>query len=123
MGIEVQCPNGHIFRVKDKYAGKKGLCPHCHDQVVVLVPDVMSAEGANKAYRDAVISEHRAKNPVGSSNSSVFDDQTDPLGSSASSGSLLGSSIIRHRVKCIHCGEPVPMWYAKCPSCGEFLEH
>ena len=39
MGIQVQCPNGHTFKVKDKYAGKKGLCPHCEGQVIVVVPD------------------------------------------------------------------------------------
>jgi len=37
MGIQVECPNGHSFKVKDKYAGKKGLCPHCEGQVIVQV--------------------------------------------------------------------------------------
>ena len=39
MGIPVYCPNGHHFSVKDKYAGKKGICPYCEGQVVVRVPD------------------------------------------------------------------------------------
>jgi len=39
MGIPVTCPNGHEFKVKDKYAGKKGLCPYCKGQVAVRVPD------------------------------------------------------------------------------------
>jgi hypothetical protein len=123
MGIQVQCPHGHVFRVKDKYAGKKGLCPHCDEQVVVLVPDVGSAEAANKAYREAVINEHRAEHPVSQSDSFVFDDSHDGSSSASSSGSMLGSSVIRHRVRCGKCGDPVPMWYAKCPNCGEFLEH
>ena len=38
MGIPVNCPNGHHFSVKDKYAGKKGICPYCEGQVVVRVP-------------------------------------------------------------------------------------
>lgn len=122
MGIQVQCPHGHVFKVKDKYAGKKGLCPKCDGQVVVLVPDVLSAKETNAAYREAVISEHRSENPVSESHdSSVFDEPAE-AGSSVS-GSLLGSSVIRHQVKCLKCKQAVPMWYAKCPNCGEFLEH
>lgn len=124
MGIQVECPFGHVFRVKDKYAGKKGLCPHCDGQVLVHVPDVISAEETNKAYRQAVINEHRAQNPVSQSDSFVFDEGQEGSSSGAgSSGSMLGSSVIRHRVKCTQCGDPVPMWYAKCPNCGEYLDH
>lgn len=126
MGIHVKCPHGHVFKVKDKYAGKKGLCPKCEGQVVVLVPDATSSEGAKKAYRQAVLDEHRATNPVADAgDSSVFDDSTDTdtdTGSSAS-GSLLGDSVIRHNVKCTKCGKSVPMWFAKCPECGDFIEH
>ena len=42
--------------------------------------------------------------------------------SSGTSGSLLGSSVIRHNIKC-RCGQHVPMWYARCPACGQYLEH
>lgn len=36
MSIDVVCPNGHTLKVKDKYAGKTGRCPHC--QMPVQVP-------------------------------------------------------------------------------------
>ena len=121
MGIQVECPQGHIFRVKDKYAGKKGLCPHCEGQVVVRVPDALSSKEANKAYRQAILQEQRAKNPVQDSDASVFDDPDES--SASASGSLLGSSVIRHHVKCVKCGQPVPMWFAKCNHCGQFLDH
>lgn len=29
MGIVCQCPNGHRVKVKDQFAGKRGLCPRC----------------------------------------------------------------------------------------------
>ncbi|MEM6798774.1 MAG: hypothetical protein AAF589_04600 [Planctomycetota bacterium] len=128
MGIRVECPHGHHFKVKDKYAGKRGLCPHCKGQVVVHVPHIDAGKSlplaAEQAYRNAVISEHKAAHaappPTGSS-SSVFDDE--PVAQdSSTSGSLLGSSVIRHNIKC-SCGTSVPMWYAKCPSCGKFLEN
>ena len=121
MGIQVECPNGHTFKVKDKYAGKKGLCPKCEGQVVVQVPEALP-EKTEHAFREAIIQEHRATHAAPStSSSSVFDDH--PAEADAStSASLIGSSVIRHKTKC-ECGASVPMWYAKCPSCGKFLEH
>lgn len=122
MGIRVECPHGHVFKVKDKYAGKRGLCPHCRGQVEVRVPSVMSDESAADAYRRAVIEEHKAAHaaPPPASSSSVLEDHPAERGS-GTSGSLLGSSIIRHNLKC-KCGAKAPMWYARCPSCGAYLE-
>ena len=115
MGISVKCPNGHKFTVKDKYAGKKGLCPFCKGQVAVRVPDAVSSDNLTKAAYRAAAEEHGAAE----TDTSVFDDpdqQVDP----STSGSLLGSSVIRHNVKC-SCGERVPMWFARCPNCGEYM--
>ena len=36
MGIRFYCPNGHKLNVKEKLAGKRGICPHC--QVKLLIP-------------------------------------------------------------------------------------
>lgn len=125
MGIQVECPHGHVFRVKDKYAGKRGLCPHCKGQVVVLVPDALHSPGMESAYRQAINNEHRAAAAHGAStgsDSSVLDDM--PKDHDAeTSGSLLGSSVIKHHIRCEFCNEAVPMWFAKCPSCGHFIEH
>jgi hypothetical protein len=54
----------------------------------------------------------------------VFDDPSEgpAAASSGTSGSFLGSSVIRHNIKC-KCGQHVPMWYARCPACGQYLEH
>lgn len=117
MGITVQCPNGHVFKVKDKYAGKKGLCPLCEGQVVVQVPDLMSTTtdtikhttGKPSSYQDT-------------GSSSIFEDQANSA-NTTSSGSLLSNSVIQHRVVCPHCGEKAPMWYARCPACGDYLDH
>lgn len=117
MGIAVTCPNGHEFKVKDKYAGKKGLCPYCPGQVSVRVPDAASSDNLSRAAYRAAAEEHGATK----SSSSIFDDhgESDDPGASAS---LIGSSAIRHNIKC-QCGEHVPMWFAKCPKCGNFIEH
>jgi hypothetical protein len=125
MGIQVECPNGHVFKVKDKYAGKKGLCPHCEGQVIVVVPDALSSLTENEEFqKDALRSRQAAKHASpGSSSSSVLDDSHDLGSTPGTSGSLLGSSVIRHHIKCANCGERVPMWYARCPHCGVYLEH
>src|SRR3954464_1710295 len=66
MGIQVECPNGHIFKVKDKYAGKKGLCPHCEGQVIVQVPDALTANPASDTLqREAIQRRQAAQHPSG----------------------------------------------------------
>jgi hypothetical protein len=129
MGIQCECPNGHTFKVKDKYAGKKGLCPHCEGQVIVQVPDALTANPASDILqREAIArrqaSHHHSDSHQSSSDSHVFDDPNEgpAPASSGTSGSLLGSSVIRHNIKC-KCGQHVPMWYARCPACGQYLDH
>jgi hypothetical protein len=133
MGILVECPNGHTFKVKDKYAGKKGLCPHCEGQVIVQVPDTLSPNSASDILQREAIQRRQASHSgvhqstaahQSSSGSHVFDDPNEMphAPSSGTSGSLLGSSVIRHNIKC-RCGQHVPMWYARCPACGQYLEH
>ncbi len=119
MGIAVTCPNGHAFKVKDKYAGKKGLCPFCVGQVAVRIPDAVSSQDlSNAAYRAAA--EEHGGGAAAAAAASIFDEPaaSDP----GMSGSLIGSSVIRHNIKC-KCGERVPMWFARCPKCGEFMQH
>ena len=118
MGISVTCPHGHEFKVKDKYAGKKGLCPFCDGQVAVLVPDAVSSKDLSKAAYRAAAEEHGGG--AAGAASSVFDEPH--VQDAEASGSLLGSSVIRHNIKC-KCGERVPMWFARCPKCGEFMQH
>lgn len=120
MGISVKCPNGHEFKVKDKYAGKKGLCPYCEGQVKVLVPDATSSKNLSSAAYRAAAEEHGGGAAAAAAAASVFDDHPDSMDSSTS-GSLLSSSVIRHNVKC-KCGERVPMWYARCPKCGKYMQ-
>lgn len=125
MGIRVECPNGHVFKVKDKYAGKKGLCPHCKDQVQVIVPESTAAVDLDEILQiESIQRRHPGHAQGGASTSSVLDEPHDlsASGPSSASGSLLGSSVIRHNIRC-RCGEHVPMWYARCPACGEYLEH
>ena len=124
MGIRVECPNGHVFKVKDKYAGKKGLCPHCKNQVQVVVPDATTAIDIDEVLQIEAIQRRQTALHHSPSSSSVLDEPHDLSAGegSGTSSSLLGSSVIRHNIRC-RCGEHVPMWYARCPACGAYLEH
>ena len=121
MGIPVTCPNGHHFSVKDKYAGKKGICPYCEGQVVVRVPDALSSKALETGVTKVVREERKGVMPT-LTDSSVFDNLPDTKKDPASSSSALSGSVVRHNIRC-KCGESVPMWFAKCPKCGMFLEH
>lgn len=120
MGIHVRCPNGHEFKVKDKYAGKKGLCPHCPGQVKVQVPATSEEEIVQAAFK--VAAEEHGAGAAAAAAASVFDDHGPDDFDPTASASLMNSSVVRHDIRC-KCGERVPMWFAKCPSCGHFFEH
>lgn len=59
MSIRVVCSNGHTLNVKEKYAGKTGLCPKC--KVHVDVP--------RRAISDssiiAILGDHAGAAPAG----------------------------------------------------------
>ena len=38
MAIEVTCECGKLFRAKDEYAGRRGICPACRREFVIEVP-------------------------------------------------------------------------------------
>lgn len=44
MGIEARCPNGHVVRVKDRFAGKKAYCPECGATFRVPLPKSRSSD-------------------------------------------------------------------------------
>ena len=116
MGIRVHCPNGHVFKVKDKYAGKKGRCPFCEGRVVVQVPDLIST--TSEAVKYSAGQSAPRDDP---SSSSIFDEMHTDHG--ASSGSLLSGSVIHHKTVCAKCGDRIPLWFARCPACGEYVDH
>jgi hypothetical protein len=46
MSIQVKCPKGHELQVKEKYAGKSGLCPFCLSSLEVPAKLVKSESDA-----------------------------------------------------------------------------
>jgi hypothetical protein len=87
---------------------------------VVRVPDALSSQELTKAVTRAVRDERKGTMPSMSDSSVLDGTGEDKTG--GSSGSFMSSSVVRHHVRC-KCGESVPMWFAKCPKCGIYLEH
>ena len=127
MTIEVNCPNGHHLKVKDKYAGKRGLCPHCKARVKVPLmltdADALELVGQWEAPQPAAQREYvPAEVPSEEDDSaSVLDNDPRPNRWGESDLSLLGSSIIRHEKACSNCGHLVALQYASCPKCNQYF--
>ena len=115
MSIRVECPNGHVFRVKDKYAGRKGLCPHCEGEVVVRIPHSSETDIENE------LKEVRKTYHIGGHYEELVYDDPFEEGASDTGQSLVGSSAVRHGKRCKKCGTNSPIWYASCQKCGEFF--
>ena len=103
MAIEVRCQNGHLLRVKDKYAGKRGWCPHCRGVVLVPLAPTFS--------EDDVLELLETQSASPASDAQLVQEPTEaPV-------SLLGGSFIRQKKHCPQCHASVPLWFASCPSC------
>ncbi len=125
MSIEVVCPKGHTLKVKDRFAGQSGLCPHCKSRVEVphhlTDESVLDIVGDYQPPSAAAKPQWEEEEEVESA--SVIDDAPSSTAVTESSGlSLLGSSIIRHHKVCPHCREMVKLWYASCPKCGKYFD-
>jgi hypothetical protein len=48
MGIVAYCPNGHRVKVKDEFAGRKGVCPECQARFRIPRGEAAGAGGATR---------------------------------------------------------------------------
>ena len=125
MPIQVQCPNGHELKVKDRYAGQTGLCPRCKARVRVPSPgDVTDDEildilgpppPAPEPEPDPEAEDEHPSTATIASDEYVHQD---PRHAEESGVSLLGSSIIRRQKSCPECGRKASFTFKWCPGCG-----
>jgi hypothetical protein len=120
MSISAKCPNGHVLKVKDEYAGKSGLCPHCGSRVSVPVP---SAEKSRISDDDIlgllgepskVTVEPPPLPPSNPQMESVHDGPKEE----ESGISLLSSSISAKQKLCPKCANVTSVAFRHCPRCG-----
>ena len=124
MSITVQCPNGHVLKVKNVFAGKSGLCPECHARVYVPAPqktmsedDILGLMGPPRAVPPIAPDAFAHAVAEASDAESVYDEPP----ASQSGINLLNSSILKRKKLCPHCGIFVSLAFNTCPRCGSPL--
>ena len=116
MSISVTCSNGHALKVKDKYAGKMGLCPYCKAQVAVPMLEPAHAEFSDSKILSFVQSGPPHETPP------VHEDVLHHESFGGSSMSLASSSFLRKNTKpCPKCKANVLTTYDLCPHCHTYF--
>jgi hypothetical protein len=112
MAIEVTCPQGHRLRVKESFAGKKGLCPVCKTPVLVPKPE------KNAVSEDDIL------NFIGPSTSGVLGRALTPeeIQELEQAGSQIGHSNNHtpHKV-CSKCNQEISSASHICPFCHTYI--
>jgi TPP-dependent indolepyruvate ferredoxin oxidoreductase alpha subunit len=113
MAIRIRCPNGHLLKIKEKYAGRTGMCPRCRRQVRVPTLDELYDEQII-----AVLDKPRAVDTDDEpTDRHVLDEPT----KDESGVSLLGASAVRKPSICPHCQHRASFSFSHCPRCGTLL--
>jgi hypothetical protein len=118
MAISVICPNGHELKIKDKYAGRKGLCPKCN--AVVNVPDLAVA-----ISEQAVIEllGPSPRQPNGSLPVHQEEKHRTKAGDDDSTLSGSSSSVVVPKTKfCPKCRNEISATFHVCPHCRTYFD-
>jgi hypothetical protein len=87
MGIRLVCPQGHKLHVKAFLAGKRAICPHCGEKVLVPVANDAKATAGESPYGEA----HPAGSPL--SLETTIDLADLPTAQPEGSGAPVASSV------------------------------
>jgi len=120
MTIRVECPNGHVLKVKDRYAGQTGLCPRCKARIRVPSPSDVTDDDILDMLGPLPPPPPPEAEPEEEDAASVLGGEPvhqEPQAED-SGVSLLGSSIIRRQKVCPNCGRMSSFTFKWCPGCG-----
>ncbi len=118
MPISVTCPNGHKLKIKEKYAGQTGLCPHC--QARVLVP-TLNEDAVLEFLGPAPPPPPPEEDP---DSMPVYHEPVRSSGASSimSGTHVHGSSILVRKTKtCPKCKHQIAARFDLCPHCGLYF--
>ena len=123
MSIQVVCPNGHVLKVSDEYAGKTGLCPVCKSKVIVPKPS------EEQLSEDAIMNILGAYDPskAGSKLTDVSDlaaaDAPRALKNQVSPGEAgtLPGGPSPPKKSCPHCNQEIVAGIHICPHCHTYI--
>ncbi len=126
MGITATCANGHVLKVKDEFAGKTGLCPHCRARVFVPMPVHIrdNARITDDEILGLLGGPPQAARAAADESDSVLDGGAVSPPSETSRDttvSLLAASALRKVKTCPKCQRTASTAFAHCPRCGSPL--
>ncbi len=118
MSIQVSCPNGHVLRVKDSFAGKSGYCPHCRAKVHVPQPVGFSEDDVISVLGPPPPAPAEEPEPETEADAYVHQSPRHRQPEEESGVGLAGSSILRRAKLCPSCHTPTSFSFSICPKCG-----
>jgi hypothetical protein len=119
MSISAKCPNGHVLKVKDEFAGKSGLCPHCHTRVFVPMP-VHRQEKA-RITDDEILGLLGPAGPIKPEPPPVPESVMDAVHEAPpreTAPNPQGSSLLKRQKVCPRCNHVAPLAFTHCSRCG-----
>lgn len=105
MSIQFFCPHGHLLRVKDSFAGRKGFCPACKAPIQVPTP-------SSDEMEDEVLQIIGPHNP---------DSSEMPLEPLAESLEHLRRSSATPYKSCVRCHREIMSATRVCPFCHTYV--
>jgi anti-anti-sigma factor len=114
MGIKLTCPNGHVLKVKDQYAGQAGFCPHCRARI--HIPELKKVSEDEIA---AILGPGQVAPPP--EPAEEFVDPQPRQEAEESGVNVLNSALLRRKKVCPQCCEITSLSFRLCPRCGTLL--
>jgi hypothetical protein len=122
MSIQVVCPNGHVLKVTDECAGKRGLCPVCKARVRVPTPsDEQLSEDAIMGILGTYDPSKAGKKLADVSDLAAADAPKALRNKAAREGEGPASGAAPPKKSCPHCNQPVVSGIHICPHCHTYI--
>jgi len=123
MGIMAKCANGHVLRVKDEFAGRSGICPHCRGRVFVPMP-IRDKSSISDEEILGLLGQPGKPSRVPAATATVSDSVLDIRSQDIPAADTIGSpgSSVARKVKiCPKCEHITSAAFSHCPRCGTSL--
>lgn len=119
MSIQVVCPNGHVLKVADEYAGKVGLCPVCKSRVKVPTPS--EEQLSEDAIMDILGRYYPGKAKRKLSDVSDLAAADAPRALKAAEANTLAGAPAPPKKSCPHCNREIVAGIRICPHCHTYI--
>jgi hypothetical protein len=122
MSIQVVCPNGHVLKVADKWAGRKGLCPVCKASVRVPKPsEEQLSEDAIMTILGKYDPGKSWKKLTEAPDLATAETPKAPRSSTEGDAQAAGSGPSPSKKTCPHCHQEIVAGIHICPHCQTYV--